>query len=145
MNAINGLFFAFLFFTVAFGIITVGLLTLYGGVHSFHHKRYAESVLYFVIFSFVFTGTSGALGSISENSTQNEHSMTEKEDYIQHWVFAEETVLIERTDSPSATADTFHVMMDKTAHIYEVTVYDDEAFGLYRYNVTSFNSDERLE
>lgn len=120
------------------------LISLFGGIRALHLKQYKESLLYLAIFAFVYTGTTSVLDGIAESGTQHEHALIEKEEYIKQWVFAESSVAVERADSSTSKGDVFHVMLEQNAHIYEVTIYEDEAFGLYRYAVASFNSDERL-
>lgn len=143
MNIINALFFAVLFFAVAYGIIMVGLISLYGIFRSFHIKNYRDMAVHFCVFTFIYTGTSSVLDSITENGVQSEIGITEQEEYITQWLFPDDRIAIERADNSSSEGNVFYVLLERNAHVYEVEVFEEVAFGLFRYDLKSYSQDER--
>lgn len=140
---ITALFVTFIFFAVAYAIILIGLISLFGIIRAIHTRRINEFIIHFIVFSFIYTGTGLVLDAVNDNSASAEVNVITKEQFINQVVFPEENIAIERIPARNQQGHSFHVMQESDMSIYYVDVYDEEAFGLYRYTVEPFNEDAR--
>lgn len=140
---ITAVFVAGIFFSVIFAIFFLAIASLYGLIRALYNKRYLDTIFYILFYLGLHMSVLNVYQQVNERSTPVEHHLTEKEQYVQEWIFPEESIALERTNKEDNDKDVFYVMTEKDKAIYQVEIFDEKAFGLYRYSIQQFNDDFR--
>lgn len=144
---IVALFAAIIFYGILFGVLIVGVLSIVGMIKGLHERKPIDFIIFTLVFTFLYVGVTTIVDKVQTDGIQVEITSREKEDFIHNWLFKDDSIALEEYDEPlrNEKYHRYYVMTEHDRVIYEVDVYNEKAFGLFRYSLEPYNKDYRVK